>query len=44
MNKNSELIENIIKTYNFHEVCEIKLENETPIFDYYNDQMSYKSN
>jgi hypothetical protein len=38
MNKNFELIENIIKTYNFHEVCEIKLENETPIFDYYNDK------
>ena len=31
-------LKKIIKTYNFHEVCEIKLENETPIFDYYNDK------
>lgn len=32
--KNSEFIEGVITKYNFHEVCEIKAENNMPTFCY----------
>ena len=42
MKSKTNLLVEFLKAYDFNEVCEIKLDNEMPTFDYYEDPKSAK--